>query len=119
MPARAGSRPVLTVLKQSADRPPHATKDPPDEQRPRTTWFLAAANQRALRDGLGTIAAALHMASLTRGGPPLLPHPEAARFFHLSMRNNRGGDPRRSIGDIHARDLPFCRPLRSIKNKHI
>lgn len=78
-----------------AERPPHPDKDPPTEQRPRRTWFRRVASQDRCHAVLEAIVDELRAAS----GQPF-PHPEADRFFHLSCWNNRGGEGRRSIGDI-------------------
>ncbi len=96
---------VLDPPHPHAPPPPHPTNEPPDDTRPRVTWFLAAAHQAALHRSLAAIVARLDAADRRSGGPGLS-HPEPDRFFHLSMRNNRGGDPRRSIGDIAAADDP-------------
>ncbi len=87
-----------------AVRGPKPPKDPPSERRPRRTWFLAARDQQALRSVLLQVVEALDTASRARGGPGFR-HPEPARFFHVSLYNNRGGDPMRSIGDIGSHDL--------------
>ncbi len=86
-----------------AERPPHPRKDPPEEARPRRTWFLAVADQGAWRRALAQIVTELSRASIERGGQAFA-HPESDRFFHLSLFNNREGDPARSIGDISIDD---------------
>ncbi len=95
--------PRLSGRLRKAQRPPHPDKDPPGETRPRRTWFLAAREPAALQAALGAVVRALDAASRARGGPPF-PHPEPDRFFHVSLFNDRGGDPTRSIGDIGPRD---------------
>lgn len=91
--------PELVGLMRLAVREPHPTKDAPGEKRPRRTWFLAAGNQEQLRGALSDLMDALDEASRSRGGPSVS-RAEAARFFHVSLYNDREGDPMRSIGDI-------------------
>lgn len=90
-----------------ACRGPHPTKDPKGSLRERHTWFVTPVDAHALREAVGGIVCALDAASRARGGP-VFPHPEPGRFFHLSVFNDRGGDARRSIGDIASSD---CAPL--------
>lgn len=78
-----------------AERPPHPDKDPPTERRPRRTWFRLVADQGRCHAVLQDIVAELRAASGLD-----FPHPEPDRCFHLSCWNNRGGEGRRSIGDI-------------------
>jgi hypothetical protein len=95
--------PQLMGLMRLAVREPHPTKDPPGEKRPRRTWFLEAGNQGELRDALSSLVVALDGACVARGGPsvaPALSRAATSRFFHVSLYNDREGDPMRSIGDI-------------------
>lgn len=94
---RLGFEPTVFV----AERGPHPDKDPPQVTAPRRTGFLVAdaASQAHCHAVLRAVVTALDQASRAQGGPPFL-HPEPQRFFHLSVWNNRGGAPRRSIGDI-------------------
>jgi hypothetical protein len=96
--------PHLLSQLHRAERPPHPEKDPPGATAPRTTWFLVPADPAPLRAALADIVAALDAASRARGGPTF-PHPEPERFFHVSLFNDRGGDARRSIGDIGPGDV--------------
>ena len=86
-----------------AHRPPHPVKDSPGAPS-RRTGFLAVRNQSDCRAVVAEVVRRLDAASRALGGPAF-PHPEPERFFHLSVWNNRGGDPMRSIGDIQAADL--------------
>lgn len=95
--------PPLDGHLRCARRPPHPTKDPPGETRPRHTWFLTVSEPGPLRTAVAAVVRALDAASRARGGPPF-PHPEPERFFHVSVFNDREGDPRRSIGDIGPAD---------------
>ena len=95
--------PILLPRLERATRPPHPRRDPPGESRSRTTWFVQPADPDRLRAAVAAIVSALDEHSRAHGGPAF-PHPEPARFFHVSVFNDRGGDPRRSIGDIGASD---------------
>jgi hypothetical protein len=95
-----------------ARRPPHPTKDPATETRERLTWFFAVGDQEQWRRALEGIVTALADAL-----GAALTHPEPGRFFHLSLYNNRGGDPARSIGDIRADDE--CPPAPGVGTRAI
>lgn len=76
-------------------------EDPTLGPGPRVSLFYACANQDALHDWLAAVVAVLDARSRAAGGPAF-PHPEADRLFHVSAWNNRGGDPRRSVGGVTA-----------------
>lgn len=97
-------RPLLGNRLHRAERTPHERKDPPNETRPRITWFLKVENEQAWREALQDIVAEFDTTVRERGGIGFS-HPEPDRFFHLSVLNNRGGDPKRSIGNIGREDL--------------
>jgi hypothetical protein len=101
--------PRFTPRVHVAIRPPHPTRDPADMTRARHTWFVVPVDQEPLRAALSEIVCALDLASRARGGPAFR-HPEPRRLFHVSLFNDRGGDGRRSIGDIHLGD---CAPARA------
>ena len=63
------------------------------------TWFLPIINQDEFKQYVQTIAAAI------KQNFPEWDNPDANRFFHLSMANNRGGIKEESIGDINQGDL--------------
>lgn len=96
--------PRLLPTLHVATRPPHPVKDPPGSTAPRTTWFIVPADPAPLHRALSALVAALDGLSRARGGPAF-PHPEPDRMFHVSLFNDRGGDGRRSIGDIGPADL--------------
>ena len=108
-PSWARLRPTLPAIGlprfvgplRRATRAPHPTKDLPAVTRDRITWFITVQNPQPLRSALAALVRALDAESQSRGGPAF-PHPEPDRFFHVSLYNNRGGDPHRSIGDIRA-----------------
>ena len=89
---------------QRAERPPPPLKDGPHERRPRVTWFLVLTNAAAVREVVDHIVSILDDHYARRTGERFF-RPEADRFFHLSVFNNRDGDPRRSIGDIRRSDV--------------
>lgn len=91
--------PQLGARVHCARRPPHPTRDPPGSVLARHTWFVVPTDPAPLRAALQGIVRALAAASRGRGGPDF-GHPEPGRFFHVSLFNDRGGDARRSIGDI-------------------
>ena len=67
----------------------------------RKTWFLHVANQDEFRSYVRSLTTILDDAftRLTGSG---FTNPEAERYFHMSVANNRGGDPLESIGSIKA-----------------
>jgi hypothetical protein len=95
--------PRLAARVHMASRPPHPTRDPAGTTQDRHTWFVLPVDPEPLRAAVSEIVRALDAASRARGGPAF-PHPEPGRLFHVSLFNDRGGDARRSIGDIHAGD---------------
>jgi len=96
--------PIFEPTLQAAVRPPHPTKDPPDCPTDRCTHFLVVKNQAQLHRWLQSIVDALNRACQRVNAAPFA-HPEPNRFFHMSVFNNRGGQPHRSIGDINENDL--------------
>lgn len=100
-------RPRFSSGLQCATRAPHPTKDPPDETRSRSTWFLVVDDQAAWHEALRRIVTKLDEASRRRAQLTFR-HPEPDRLFHVSLFNDRDGDPARSIGDIGPAD---CRRL--------
>lgn len=96
-------RPRFAPTLHRATRGPHPTKDPPGETRTRSTWFLLIEDQGAWRETLSQIVTQLDSASRRRANLTFA-HPEPDRLFHLSVYNDRGGDPARSIGDIGPAD---------------
>ncbi len=95
--------PVLHRDVHVAQRSPHPQRDPAGSGM-RRTGFLAVVNQDAYHAVMRDAVALLDAASRRAGGPAF-PPPEADRFFHVSVWNNRGGDAKRSIGDIRAADM--------------
>ena len=80
-----------------ATAPPHPHKDPPGSP-PRRTWHQPLRDQAAWAAWVQRAVRAW-----TARWPALpWPAPEAARVYHLSRFNNRGGDPARSIGEVWA-----------------
>ena len=61
----------------------------------RRTWFLHVENQRELRQFANALSRAIR--SVSAG---TFENPETHRYFHVSVANNAGGDPLRSIGSI-------------------
>jgi hypothetical protein len=68
---------------------------------PRVSLYLACTGQDALHAYLAAVVATLDARSRAAGGPAF-PHPEPDRLFHVSVWNNRGGDPRHSVGGVTA-----------------
>ena len=60
----------------------------------RKTYFIAVSNQDELRSYVNELCEQLG-----------IENPEPDRFFHLSLANNHGGNPFKSVGDITADDL--------------
>lgn len=58
----------------------------------RQTLFFSAKNQGELQTYLDSITDALKI-------------PKVKRFFHVSVANNQGGNPFKSIGDINEGDI--------------
>lgn len=96
-------RPCFEPILHRATRGPHPTKDPPGETRSRNTWFLVLSDQQAWHACVRRIVTRLDAESRRRAGLTFR-HPEPARLFHLSLFNDREGDPARSIGDIGPSD---------------
>lgn len=97
-------RPAFGSSLHRAQRSPHPQKDPPDERRPRVTWFLPVEDQDGWRERLERVVTTLDEIHRERGGGPFV-NPEPNRFFHLSLFNNRDGEANRSIGSIDASDV--------------
>lgn len=62
------------------------------------TWFLQVTNQSELKSYVENIENAIRVKVPEYQG-------NEARFFHLSIANNRGGNPFESIGDINESDV--------------
>ena len=60
----------------------------------RETYFMEVENQEDFQDYADKLCAALGIAN-----------PEPERFFHVSIANNHGGNPFKSVGDISESDL--------------
>lgn len=65
----------------------------------RRTWFLEIANQDDFRDYAQQLTSILDD-EFRRCLGIGLSNPETDRYFHMSVANNRGGDPLESIGSI-------------------
>lgn len=68
-----------------------------DEER--KTWFLHIINQDNFRDYVEQMTSILNDAFRQRSGSGFV-NPDTDRYFHLSVANNQGGDPMKSIGSI-------------------
>ena len=86
-----------------AQRGPHPEKDPENCRIERKTWFVAVADQTLWSLWLDMFVAEMNEAMSGLKEPWTNPEPD--RFFHVSIFNNRDGDPFRSIGDISTSDL--------------
>ena len=60
----------------------------------RKTLFLPILNQDEVRDYVNRICEELG-----------IENPEPDRFYHISLANNHGGDPFKSVGDINKEDV--------------
>jgi hypothetical protein len=65
----------------------------------RKTWFLEIVNQDDFRDYAQQLTSILDDEFRLCMGIGLS-NPETDRYFHMSVANNRGGDPLESIGSI-------------------
>ena len=65
----------------------------------RKTWFLHIANQDEFQSYVQELTSILDGAftRLTESG---LTNPETDRYFHMSVADDQGGDPLKSIGSI-------------------
>ena len=70
-----------------------ATREMPDGE-VRETFFVEIANQEQFAEMVNEMCEMLG-----------IENPEPERFFHLSLANNHGGNPFKSVGDITADDL--------------
>ena len=91
-----------------ATRPPHPEKDPPDCVSDRKTWFVAVLDQTLWSLWLDLFVEQINQALGLSDSP--WPNPETERFFHVSIFNNRHGDPFRSVGDINLNDTTVAWP---------
>ena len=90
-----GVRPILPL-------PPQAELDATVNQavnEDRRTWFLHIANQDEFRSYVQELTNILDDA-FTRLIGCGFTNPETDRYFHMSVANNQGGDPFKSIGSI-------------------
>jgi len=71
----------------------------------RKTWFRHIANQDEFRSYVQELTSILDGA-FTRFTERGLSNPETDRYFHMSVANNRGGDPMKSIGSINGPNAP-------------
>ncbi len=88
-------RPILPL-------PPQAELDATVNQagnEDRMTWFLHIANQDEFRSYVQELTSILDDA-FTRLIGCGFTNPETDRYFHMSVANNQGGDPLKSIGSI-------------------
>jgi hypothetical protein len=90
-------------------RPPHPTRDPPWEGRPVRSWVQRLADPARHLGLRAALVAQLDEAARARGGPGFAPE-GGGRALHVTRFNNRGGDPRRSVGDVGAADLGLSPP---------
>ena len=92
-------------------RPPHPTRDPPGELRPVRSWVQRVLDPAPHLARRAALVARLDAASRALGGPAFAPADDG-RALHLTRFNNRGGDPRRSVGDVGPADLSPAMPGR-------
>ncbi len=60
----------------------------------RITTFVSLSNQVEFREYVSSICSEIG-----------IDNPEPSRFFHISVANNHGGNPFKSVGDINDGDL--------------
>jgi len=65
----------------------------------RLTWFLHLVNQEDFTDYVEQLTNILDVAFQKKSGIRF-ENPENARYFHMTIGNNQGGDPMKSIGSI-------------------
>jgi hypothetical protein len=65
----------------------------------RKTWYLHIGNQEEFRSYVDELTRLLDKAFRRLDGCNFT-NPESDRYFHMSIANNRGGDPLKSIGSI-------------------
>lgn len=63
------------------------------------TWYVVIRNQAAFRNRVNSLSALIDQ-KLKSAGYKCFYNNESHRCFHVSVANNRGGDPFQSIGDI-------------------
>ena len=74
------------------DRIGEASRVVGDEER--ITTFVSLSNQDEFREYVSSICSLIG-----------IDNPEPSRFFHISVANNHGGNPFKSVGDIDESDL--------------
>ncbi len=65
----------------------------------RKTWYLHVVNQDEFRACAQKLTRTLDQLLSERTGSRF-PNPETDRYFHMTVANNQGGDPLKSIGSI-------------------
>jgi hypothetical protein len=91
---------VWEELRPTLPLPPHAELDTTVNQavdKDRKTWFLRILNQDQFLSYVKELTSILDDA-FNRFGGGSFTNPETDRYFHLSVANNQGGDPLKSIG---------------------
>lgn len=93
---------VWEVVQPTLPLPPQAELETEVRQavdEDRKTWFLHIANQDHFRSYVQELSGLLHDAFQKVCGFDFT-NPETDRYFHVSIANNQGGDPLKSIGSI-------------------
>ena len=93
---------VWEAVRPTLPLPPQAKWDASVNQavdEDRNTWFLHIVNQDEFRSYVQELTSILAHAFTQLIGRDFT-NPEADRYFHMSVANNRGGDPLGSIGSI-------------------
>jgi len=97
---------VWDSVRKTLPQPPYPDLDTTvnlETDKNRKTWFLDIINQDAFRDYTRQLTGILND-EFRRCIGIGFPNPKTDRYFHMSIANNQGGDPFKSIGSIRPLD---------------
>ncbi len=91
------------AIAADAPEPPVAQLSPElikafDEEKQKTSWFVEVINADAYREYLRVLVALIDHTLQTAGYRPFI-NPMMDRPFHLTVANDKGGDPMCSVSD--------------------
>ena len=92
-PTIAGDAPEAPVAQLSPE-----LKKACDEKKGKTSWYVDVINANAYREYLRVLVDLIDR-KLQNAGYPRFINPEMDRPFHLTVANDKGGDPKGSVSD--------------------